>query len=87
MKPQIRSYLWAALWWQRGGLSGDSEHLLNEGCLPKLFRTRRECRSWINRRYGYIKNSQHLRKYPHGWRLPKPVKVSITVTDPDRDTV
>ena len=70
--------LWAALWWQRDSLDGNYEHIMNEDCLPKLFRTRRECRTWIKENYGYIKNRPDLRKYPHGWRLPKAIKVKIT---------
>ena len=32
----------------------------------------------IEENYGYIKTRPNLRQYPYGWRLPKPIKVTIT---------
>jgi len=49
--------------------------------LPALFRTRRECRDYIKEKYGYIKNREDLREEPHGWRLPRPVKVEIVIQE------
>ncbi len=69
--------LWAALWCGKG----QTEHIINENCLPKLFRTKQECRLWIKEKYGYIKYRKDLREYPHGWRLPKPVKVEAKQID------
>ena len=71
--------IWGALWWSRGGIDGDREHLMYEHCKPVMFRTRQQCRDWINEKYGYMKTRKDLRIYPHGWRLPKPVKLSITL--------
>ncbi len=54
---------------------------MNENCLPKLFHTKQECRLWIKEKYGYIKYRKDLREYPHGWHLPKPVKVEVRQID------
>lgn len=75
VEPLVR---WSALWHSENRLDGVTEHLLYENLLPALFVTRRECRTWINARWGYIKTRPDLRAEPHGWRLPKPVRVTIT---------
>lgn len=69
--------LWAGQWYSRNKLDGVRTHFLYENCLPVLFKTRQECREFINSRYGYIKDRKDLREEPHGWRLPRPVKVEL----------
>ena len=72
---------WGVLWISKGGLDGDDQHLVrNSDCLPVLFKTRREAKAWIDENYGYIKTRKDLRAYPHGWRLPIPVKVHLGYT-------
>lgn len=44
-----------------------------------MFSTRKACRKWIEDRYGYIRERDDLKKMPHGWRLPKAVKVFVQV--------
>lgn len=61
---------WSVKW--RGRIQGDG------GVAPPLFRTRAECRRFIEERYGYIKHRPDLRGPPHNWRMPVPVKVQIT---------
>lgn len=53
---------------------------IEHGQVVQLFRTRRECRDWIRYEYGYLARSD-LRKEPHCWRVPKPVRVTVTVTE------
>lgn len=72
-------YLWAGQWYSNNILDGITRHLLYENRLPVLFRTRRECRQFIKDRYGYIKDRKDLRQEPHGWRLPKAVKVEVVL--------
>ncbi len=69
--------LWAAQWHTRNKLDGDTKHFLYENLLPALFRTRRECREFINLKYGYIRDRPDLQQEPHGWRVPKAVKVKL----------
>jgi len=42
-----------------------------------LFRTRQAAREWIKTKYGYIAERPDLQAEPHGWRMPKAVKVKI----------
>jgi len=69
--------LWAAEWHSNSLLDGENRHLIFHNYLPALFRTRRECRTFIKERYGYIAERKDLREEPHGWRLPQAVKVEI----------
>jgi hypothetical protein len=69
--------LWSASWHSKNKLDGITEHLLYEDCLPVLFRTQREANEWIRQKYGYIAKRKDLRAEPHGWRMPKPVQVTI----------
>lgn len=75
VQPVVR---WGALWHSKNHRDGITEHLCFQNCLPILFTTRRQCRDWIRTRYGYIKKRADLRKEPHGWRIPRPMKVTIT---------
>lgn len=69
--------IWGLLWRSKNRLSGVSEHLLYENCLPLLFATKKEARAYAERNYGYIKTRPDLRQEPHGWRMPEPVRVAV----------
>lgn len=68
---------WGVLWYSKNKLDGERKHLICRFCVPVIFSTRQEARFWIEEHYGYIKKRKDLRAEPHGWRLPKPVKVTI----------
>lgn len=72
---------WGGLWREDSRLDGRVEHLLFEHCLPALFRTRREARAFIAEHYGYIAERADLRAEPFGWKMPIPVRVTITAND------
>ena len=44
-----------------------------------VFATKREAQAAIREHYGYIAKRKDLRKAPHNWRVPKPVKVDVIV--------
>lgn len=70
--------IWGAEWYSRNRLDGVTRHLMfNDDGLPLLFRTRRECRAEIMKRWGYILTRPDLRAEPHGWRLPEAVRVTV----------
>lgn len=84
---------WAAQWRSENRIDGRRRHLIGTiGTEPKqptdghgramtaLFLTRAECREWIERNFGYIREREDLRSEPHGWSLPVPVKVEIVET-------
>mgnify|MGYP001575301697 CR=1 FL=1 len=70
--------IWAGQWHSKNTLDGETRHILFENFLPVLFHTRRECREYIKEKYGYIKDREDLRSEPHGWRVPKAIRVVIT---------
>lgn len=74
--------LWAPKWSTTSKLDGRREYLrlwyphrFME--FPAVFRTRRECREFIEQEYGYIRTRPDLRAEPHCWRIPTAVKVKI----------
>jgi len=73
---------WAAQWQQCNRLDGERRHLLRDvpgDPAPALFRTRDAARHWIRERFGYIAKRPDLRAEPHGWRTPRPVRVTVAV--------
>lgn len=77
----MSNLLWVGQWYSHNRLDGVTRHILCENLLPALFRTRRECREYIKGKYGYIKNREDLKAEPHGWRLPRAIKVKLVVTE------
>ena len=45
--------------------------------ITHAFKTKRQALAHIRKHYGYIAHRPDLRKLPHCWRVPKPVKVWI----------
>lgn len=74
MKP---SFAWALMWRSRNALDGLTEAMLGNGKTVMLFQTRSEARIEANIKFGYIKTRPDLRTEPHGWRMPKPIRVKI----------
>ena len=46
-----------------------------------MFATRKAARDHINKEWGYIKTRQDLREYPHGWLMPRPVRITVSITE------
>ena len=72
---------WAVEWHSRNLLDGERRKLCwNQEQGPgeyRLFSTRRRCLSYINETYGYIRDTINLRGEPHGWRLPRAMRVEV----------
>ncbi len=47
----------------------------------KTFLTRKAAREWAEKHFGYIKGRKDLRIEPHCWRMPRPVRVKVTVEE------
>lgn len=69
--------IWGLMWKSCNKMDGETLHIIFDNGLPALFRTRSEARVWRDSNYGYIKTREDLRREPHGWRLPEPVKVYV----------
>lgn len=72
--------LWGVQWYSKNKLDGANRHIIYVDGLPALFRTKRKAVEFIDVNYGYIRNRRDLRGEPHGWRIPKPIKVKIQET-------
>lgn len=71
---------WGAEWHEKNQLDGETRHVMYERGMPLVFGTREEARQWIKRKYGYIRYRKDLREEPHGWRMPKAVRIKVSVT-------
>lgn len=69
--------LWGLLWHGENKRDGVTEHFIRHDCLPVLFKTKRQAREYALKCYGYIKTRKDLRVEPHGWRLPRPIRVRV----------
>lgn len=69
---------WALKWYSKNRVDGEQEHIIYEGRLPALFRTRREALDFReNRCYGYFRTRKDLLNEPHGWRVPTCIRVKV----------
>lgn len=75
--------LWAIEWNSTNRLDGQRRHLIRDRdtLLPLLFRTRRLARERIRQSYGYLRDRPDLRAEPHGWRMPRAVRVKIFIVE------
>ena len=49
------------------------------GYTTMVFQTRADCRKHIQEHYGYIKHRKDLQAEPHGWKMPRPVQVTVAI--------
>lgn len=83
MKSYRQTY-WGVLWLSTNLLDGNNEHLIfdrlheNRGPGPSLFKTRSEARKFRDKHFGYIRTRPDLKAEPHGWKLPRVVRVKAT---------
>jgi hypothetical protein len=77
---------WGVMWHSQNKLDGVSKFLIynSPARIPHIFKTRRLANVFIEAVYGYIRTRPDLRAEPHGWRMPKAVKVTITPNGPDK---
>lgn len=81
MKPTVR-LAWAILCRNVNKLDGDCSWLDGTPESPErvaLFKTKAVARTEINFRYSYLRHRPDLRAEPHGWRMPRPVRVRVTI--------
>ncbi len=85
---------WALKWYSKNHVDGVSEHLLGKahnsgeprtGHIINVFKTRKEAREYNAKHWGYIAARSDLREQPHGWSVPRVVKVKITVKEQPHD--
>ena len=76
---------WAPQWNEYTESAGRQRHIMWDKGMPLLFHTRRECRAWITRHYDFIRTRADLRAEPHGWRLPRAVRVNVSIVPVERE--
>jgi len=82
---------WAIKRVSDNALDGHREYLMGRvlaklpvefrGHTTMVFRTRAEARAFIKKEWGYIANRPDLKCEPHGWKMPRAVRVNIDLTE------
>ncbi len=85
---------WAIKWRSENRLDGITERLVGRfgqallqvppelaGYTTMLVLTRDAAREHIRKHYGYIRARPDLRKEPHGWKMPVPVKARAEIQE------
>lgn len=70
---------WAVKWRSKNHLDGTTVHFM--GRHVDVFSSREAARIYIQDKYGYIKTRPDLQQEPHGWKMPIPTKVKITMSE------
>jgi len=68
---------WALLWRGKNKADGLVEHLIYINGVPHLFNHRKFAEAWRKEKYGYIKTRDDLRAEPHGWLMPRAIRVEV----------
>ena len=82
---------WAIKFVSNSPLDGHREHLMGaanvarplelSGYTTMVFASRAAAREHIKNRYGYIAHRPDLRQAPHCWKMPRAVKVAVSVIE------
>lgn len=70
---------WGIEWYSNNSLDGGRRHIVWKYGMPLLFFSKKEAAQFIRKEYGYIAKRQDLRREPHGWRVPHPILVNVTI--------
>lgn len=73
----MKRSLWAAEWHSKNKLDGEQRYLIYRLGVVELFPTKKACEEFIRSHYGNIAYRQDVRREPHGWRMPKAVRVNV----------
>jgi hypothetical protein len=80
---------WGIQWHSKNLLDGRTEHLCGRaridghpaisGYKIMVFASRKDARDYLKTEFGYIAKRSDLKTEPHGWEVPRVVKVKVTV--------
>ena len=62
------------MWRSKNKKDGIRRHIIKS---DGVFYRKIDAAKYIEREYGYIRDWKNLRREPHGWRMPLPVRVRI----------
>lgn len=82
-KPISRTS-WAILCRSRNKLDGERTWFEGDASSPagiRLFPSRELAREHVIVAWGYLDGRPDLKAEPHGWKMPRPVKVEISVKE------
>ena len=80
MKPTVL-YRWGIKWNLKNKLDGVTGYFMFSDYKILQFFTKREAKQWVKENYSYIATRKDLRQEPFGWRMPKVIKIKITISE------
>ncbi len=73
---------WALKWRSENRLDGKYEYIMWQWWTGGgLYKTRQEARAALKKEWGYLQNRPDLQREPHGWKMPKVVKVKMSAIE------
>ena len=79
MMSDIKAKAWGVLWRVHTKAAGEILSIIYaETGTPVLFKSKRLAKEWIRQNHASVAQRKDLRAEPYGWRMPVPVRVSIT---------
>ena len=77
----MTTYRWGVEFRSASKTFGHDRWFTWAGAAPRLFWNRREAREYIAAHWGDLKTRPDLRAEPHGWRMPRAVRVAVTLRE------
>lgn len=68
---------WAIQRCSNGRLDGKTDWIMRGR--RGIFNTRTEARAYLNKHHGWMRRRLDLRAKPHGWKMPRVVRVTVTI--------
>lgn len=70
---------WGIVWRSHNKLDGPRAHIHHNDAVTLTFNRKRLAELYIQQQWGYIASRPDLRAEPHGWFMPKAVRVRVRV--------
>lgn len=72
---------WAVQFRSDNRLDGRTRRIIWKAGEPLLFFTRAAARAWVKEHLDYIGKRPDLRREPHGWKVPRVVRVTVDIKE------
>lgn len=72
---------WALKWRSKNKMDGYRECFIYDFGFPLLFISRKVAREYVKQNYSYIAKRLDLQREPHGWKVPRVVRINLTMEE------
>lgn len=50
-----------------------------KNCYPLLFVTKKQAKEYADKEWGYLRKREDIRRAPHFWRMPKIIRITLSM--------